>query len=156
MLTTSSDSKLTFNKRRPKFMQPGSFLDPGFQNLFDLGYFQGVKELVPTGWGQVDDEKTYPTLASRNPQLQQTIEDESSTEYDMANGQTGSESSNEDDPFHRDAFSSTTRMNEESSDEDELAGSGPVINSRVSLSPSHPPFSVSSIPNFIRRISLDS
>lgn len=39
----------------------------------------------------------------------------------MTNGRAASESSNEDDRFHPETFSSTTRMNEESSDEDELA-----------------------------------
>jgi ubiquitin carboxyl-terminal hydrolase 4/11/15 len=113
-------------------MEPGSVLAPEFNDVFHLGYFQGTKELVPTGWGQVDDEKTYPTLASRKPQLQQTIENESSPEYDMTTGQAGSESSNEEDPLNQDTtISSATRMTEESSDEDDMPPI-PVINNRVS------------------------
>lgn len=111
-------SKPIFNKRRPKFMERGSFLLPDMQNLFDLGYFQGTKETVPTGWQQVDDDKTFPTLASRNPQLQQQTTEE---DYEMESGQNGSESGNEDNPFHqsdREAFSSTTHMNEDSSEEE--------------------------------------
>jgi hypothetical protein len=127
-------SKLAFNKRRPKFTRPGTYLKGELQNLFDLGYFHGAKELVPSGWGEIDEDKSYPTLASRSPQLHHTMEDESSNEYDMASARAGSESSNDADLDHQHAFASTTRMNEES-DEDELAADPVNNNQRVSLIP---------------------
>lgn len=123
-----SNSGPIFNKRRPKFMAPESYLEPQFQNLFDLCYFSG-KELVPVGWNVVDDDKTYPRLSSRNPQLFQTADDQSEYDHDMTNGRAASETSNEDANSHNHNYSSTTRMNEESSDEDELALPAP----RVSL-----------------------
>ena len=89
--------------------------------MFDLGYFTGSKELVPSGWNIVDDDKTYPTLSSRNPQLQQSLDEESGNDYDMTNGRAGSESSTDEDNYSSNHFSSNTRMTEEeTSDEDEL------------------------------------
>jgi ubiquitin carboxyl-terminal hydrolase 4/11 len=89
--------------------------------MFDLGYFTGSKELVPSGWNIVDDDKTYPTLSSRNPQLQQSHDDESGNDYDMTDGRAGSESSNDGDNYSSNHFSDNTRMTEEeTSDEDEL------------------------------------
>lgn len=120
-------------------MQPGSYLAPELQNLFTLGYFQGVRELVPTGWNQVDDEKTYPTLASRSPQIYQTG-DESGNDFEMSGGQTGSETSNDDDNSNENIYGSTTRMNEES-DEDELAL--PANHRRVSCTNVNVPLSSS-------------
>jgi ubiquitin carboxyl-terminal hydrolase 4/11/15 len=113
-----SKSCLIFNKRRPKFMQPGAFIDGQFQNMFELCYFS-TNEFVPAGWQAVDEDKSFPRISSRNPQLHQV--DEPEDDHDMTNGRAASESSNEDDRFHPETFSSTTRMNEESSDEDELA-----------------------------------
>jgi ubiquitin carboxyl-terminal hydrolase 4/11/15 len=103
-------------------LQPGSYLAPELQNLFTLGYFQGVIELVPTGWNQIDEDKTFPTLASRSPQLAQA--EDSGTDFDTPSGQTGSETS-DDNHFNANAFGTTTRMNEEEEEtsEDELARS---------------------------------
>jgi ubiquitin carboxyl-terminal hydrolase 4/11/15 len=112
-------SKPSFNRRRPKFLQPGSYLNPALQNMFDLGYFSGPKDSVPTGWSEVDEDRNYPSIASRNPRLQRTYEDESGNDFDMANGRTGSESSNDDDQYPSNTLSSATRMNDESSEEDE-------------------------------------
>jgi hypothetical protein len=111
-------------------MFAGEFCPPELQNLFDLGYFKGSKEMVPTGWQEVDEDKTYPTLASRNPQLQQATEED----FEMTNGHNGSEISDEDDNLDgtQNAYSTKTRMNDESS-EDEL--SRPATTSRVSLDP---------------------
>lgn len=115
-------SKPSFNTRRPKFLQPNAYLAPELQNLFTLGYFRGVKELVPTGWNQIDEDKSFPTLASRSPQLEQT--EDSGTDIDTPAGQEGSETS-DDNHFHDNGYGSTTRMNEEDEDdpqssEDEL------------------------------------
>ena len=89
--------------------------------MFDLGYFVGSKELVPSGWNQVDDEKTYPTLSSRNPQLQHNLDEDSGNDYDMTTDRAGSESSHEGDNYSRNHLLGNTRMTEEeTSDEDEL------------------------------------
>jgi hypothetical protein len=89
--------------------------------MFELGYFSGIKEMVPSGWNAVDEDKTYPTLDSRNPQVRQPRDLDLENGYDQ-NSQDGSETSQDNDNFHDSAFSSTTRMVEEESDEDELAG----------------------------------
>lgn len=129
-------NSLSFNKRRPKFVEPGSYLDGDFQNIFDLCYFSG-KELVPSGWNVIDDDKTYPSLSSRNPQVFQNA-DESEDDQDMTNGRAASDTSNEDGNAHYGAFSSTTRMaDEDESDEDEIASLPPKVSlTLLSLIPS--------------------
>ncbi|KAH7413007.1 hypothetical protein BKA64DRAFT_567146 [Cadophora sp. MPI-SDFR-AT-0126] len=97
----------TFNKRRPAFMTPGSHLDPSLQNLFRLSYFSNGKEMIPIGWSTVDEDKTYPSLSSRI----QSQDTESNDGSDAAGSPTGSESSN--------GINGPTRMNDESSEEDD-------------------------------------
>lgn len=92
--------------------------------MFELRYFTGAKELVPCGWQSNDEDKQFPLLSSRNPQLQQAIPD-AVNDYDMTNGQ-GSEGSDEDDALSNNTISNT-RMTEESSDEDELAPRAPFV-----------------------------
>ena len=116
-----------FRTRRPKFLQPGSYLNPQFQNMFILGYFSTQKELVPTGWNAIDEDKEYPTLASRNPQLPQAYEDESETDLDITSRRAGSEGSNDDDSGHNYSFEpSRTRMAQES-EEDEPTVPAPKV-----------------------------
>jgi len=100
--------------RRPKFVDPTRYLNPALQNMFVLGYMSNGKEMIPTGWNSVDEDKTYPTLSSRSPQLPQEVDDNSSNGSE-ASEQNSSESS-EDTRFPNNHFA--TRMNEES-DEDE-------------------------------------
>jgi ubiquitin carboxyl-terminal hydrolase 4/11/15 len=97
--------------------------------MFELCYFS-TNEFVPAGWQAVDEDKNFPRLSSRNPQLHQA--DELDDDHDMTSRRAASESSNEDSSFHQPNYSSTTRMNDESSDEDELA---PAPVSRVSPIP---------------------
>ncbi|KAG0647612.1 Ubiquitin-specific-processing protease 12, partial [Hyphodiscus hymeniophilus] len=120
-----------FNKRRPKFMEPGSFLDGDFQNLFELSFFAG-KELVPTGWNAVDDDKKYPRLSSRTAGMIQTG-GESETDQEMTNGHDDSESGNEDGDAPHSAVTNVTRMtDEDESDEDDpIAALPPPPNNRA-------------------------
>ena len=124
LTSPSSKPYLVFNKRRPKFMEPGAFIDGQFQNMFELCYFS-TNEFVPAGWQAVDEDKSFPTISSRNPHLHQ--EDELEDDHDMANGRAASESSNED--YHPETYSNTEGVNDESSEEDE---SVPAPVSRVS------------------------
>ncbi|KAH6668752.1 hypothetical protein B0J14DRAFT_566408 [Halenospora varia] len=105
----------SFNTRRPKFMTPGSFLKPDLQQMFRLHYFGSGKELIPNGWNIVDEDKNYPTLESRAPKTEETTNG-----FDMTNGRASSHSSDEDN-FEKGESSIQTRMNDESSEEDELA-----------------------------------
>ncbi len=82
--------------------------------MFELRYMTGSKELIPTGWNSIDDDKAYPSLSSRNPQLQQQPEEASPNTDD----QDESESSGEDGGSYIHSQFSSTRMVDES-DEDE-------------------------------------
>jgi len=57
----------TFNLQRPRWIDPNEFLDPRFQNLFDLSYYSdnGGGTALPTGWNSIQDEKAYPRLSTR-------------------------------------------------------------------------------------------
>jgi len=101
------------------------------QNMFEVSYFSGSKEMIPSGWNVVDEDKTFTPLSSRNPQVPQYLDEDSGNGYDLANGRAGSESSSSDDPYKENDQSTATRMVEESSDEDEdedeLAPSAPQV-----------------------------
>lgn len=88
--------------------------------MFTLGYFSGAKELIPSGWNVVDEDKNYPSLASRAPQTEE-LRDDSPDGFEVTSGRAGSDSSTEDDQPRTNDFSGQTRMNDESSDEDELS-----------------------------------
>jgi hypothetical protein len=119
-------------------------------NLFQLNYFTGSKELVPVGWGTVDEDKTFPSLASRLPKTLDPVSDDED-QYDQAENiysahvtSTSSEAGSTDVEENNAPQITQTRMNEESSDEDELSSIGHInrvrllpltsILSRVSLS----------------------
>jgi len=104
-----------FNSRRPPFVPSDSYLPAELQNMFSMGYFVGSKEMVPTGWHTVDEDKTYPTLSSRNPQAAQSLDPGSPSGQELSNSRAGSEGSEDND---NDDGASNTRMVEESSDED--------------------------------------
>jgi len=103
--------------------------------MFQLKYFKSSNNLVPTGWTDVDEDKTYPTLASRAPHIP---DDESVPSTDRT------ESESDEDEDQHNSTTDTTRMNDESSDEDELSGPTPVVSSKIEfmhLYPSHLPLS---------------
>ena len=98
--------------------------------MFEVGYFAGSKEMIPSGWNVVDEDKTYPSISSRNPQIPQPIDEDSGNGFE--DGRVGSESSEEDlYSSSRNGFSSTTRTVDETSDEDDEAI--PPLIPRVSL-----------------------
>ncbi|CAG8979537.1 hypothetical protein HYALB_00004990 [Hymenoscyphus albidus] len=114
-----------FTKRRPKFMSPGEYLNPQLQNMFVLNYITSPNTLICSGFNNIKDDNSYPTLASRIPLSQQNPVD-GLDGSDGSSTRARSESSNEDNSV---AFSNQTRMNEESSgSEDELAAApAPVV-----------------------------
>lgn len=113
----SAQSKLLkrFNTRRPKFVEPDAFLDPEFQNLFDLCYFRNDADgPVPTGWSGVDGTRTLPKLSDRIPEAREAVDQASPKSLDST--VSGNEdSSNEED---NGAEAPRTRMMDESSDEE--------------------------------------
>ncbi|KAG9230957.1 hypothetical protein BJ875DRAFT_135688 [Amylocarpus encephaloides] len=119
--TTRTPSTLkSFPSHRPKYLTPGSYLNPSLQNMFSLGHFSANREMIPSGWNVVDEDKTYPSLVSRVPRPPQSPEGD-------ANGfeaqDSRSESSVEQDTYRSDDFSQQTRMNDPDSSEDELCAS---------------------------------
>lgn len=117
--SSPKSSPTIFNTRRPRFIKPESFLDPGLQNLFTIGFFSGTKELIPNGWQSVNDETIYPNINTRAPQQPETVEDEPRSEARSNNGLPRSESG-DDDEYPSNGIMTTTRMAEES-DEDDAA-----------------------------------
>ena len=117
--------------------------------MFELCYFTSVKEMIPSGWNVVDEDKTYATLSSRNPQLQQPVDDESSNGYELANG-GGSSSSSENGTYHDTADSCNTRMVDESSDDDEPVAAvskvSPIFKFTTPPKPPPRPFPCSEFP----------
>ncbi|PNY22306.1 Ubiquitin carboxyl-terminal hydrolase 12 [Tolypocladium capitatum] len=103
-----------FNTRRPKFVDPDSFLDPELQNLFELSYFMNDTDgPVPTGWSSVDNTRALPKLSDRIPDAKD--DEQGSPESLESTGSGNEESSNEDETP---TGASQTRMMDESSDED--------------------------------------
>jgi len=129
-----NNRKRKFRSQRPKWVNPNVYLPPGFQNLFELSYFTSAKELVPVGWGSVDEDKDYPKLSSRDPQALHSMQedDQPQDDYAMPNGRTQSEASSDVEEYDAPQLVGPTRMNEESSDEDEPPALAPNI-SRVRI-----------------------
>ncbi len=119
----SNNRKRKFRSHRPRWVNPNEYLNPAFRDMFELSYFTGTKELVPVGWGTVDEDKDYPKLSSRDPQVLHTMEedDQPQESFPIANGRSQSDASSDVDEDDAPQLVAPTRMNEESSDEDELA-----------------------------------
>jgi len=77
--------------------------------------------MMPNAWTAVDEDKQYPLISTRNPQVSQTVDETSATDYDMPTGRSTSDSSNDDEAIAP-SWTTSTRMIDESSEEDELAG----------------------------------
>jgi ubiquitin carboxyl-terminal hydrolase 4/11/15 len=87
--------------------------------MFVIGYFAGSKEMIPSGWNVVDEDKNYPPISTRNPHVYQPIDEDSGNGFeDSRAGSESSEESRYPSNGTSSAFSNTTRMADES-DEDE-------------------------------------
>ncbi|KAL9489372.1 hypothetical protein ACSS6W_001649 [Trichoderma asperelloides] len=123
-----------FNAQRPKFVQPGEFLDPELQGLFELSYFASQTDgPVPTGWGVVDNHKTLPRLTDRIPEPPTKEEDEPSPESWNSTASGNEDSSNEDESPQPE--SPQTRMMDESSEDEALPGARQLARSAVNRVP---------------------
>ena len=68
-LKVADRSEATKIKPLAPMLQPGSFITPEVRNLFEMKYFSSGSEMIPTGWSTLQDEnKDYPTIASRIPE----------------------------------------------------------------------------------------
>ncbi|KFX89047.1 hypothetical protein O988_08786 [Pseudogymnoascus sp. VKM F-3808] len=124
----SNPRKRKFQSRRPKWIDPEQFLPAEYNNLFELSYFASKKDVVPTGWGVVDEEKIYPRLSTRIPVVQEAVEvDEEQSNGFASNNLQGSDGESSEDDIGNIPQLAPTRMNEESSDEDDLAPNTRVL-----------------------------
>ena len=57
------------SKSRPSVLQPGTFIPANLGNLFDMKYFRSGADVVPTGWNSLTENKEYPTIHSRIPEV---------------------------------------------------------------------------------------
>lgn len=85
--------------------------------MFNIAYVRKGKEIIPTGWSAIDDDKDYPLIDTREPQksdVADAVDNESDVE---SRTRRSSESSDEEDVQYDGA---PTRMNEEfdASDDD--------------------------------------
>jgi ubiquitin carboxyl-terminal hydrolase 4/11/15 len=90
------------HRRVSRLIQPGEQIDPDLRRMFDMKYFSG-SEMIPTGWNALQDEnRDYPSIASRIPQQrpirpQRTIAEQLA--HRIKHGGSGSSSDDEaDDP----------------------------------------------------------
>ncbi len=119
---SSNPRKRKFQPRRPKWIDPEHFLPAEFNNIFDLSYFGNNKEVIPTGWNVVDEERRFPLLSTRLPVAHEAVEadDGESNVFGSSSVQRSDGESSESDIGDIPQLA-PTRMNEESSEEDELA-----------------------------------
>ncbi|KAI0542302.1 hypothetical protein GGR58DRAFT_510328 [Xylaria digitata] len=100
---------------RPAWINVKTFLPPQFQNLFEIGIFSEVANVIPSGNNTVSDEKDFPRLSSRVPAEPPSSEDQ----FDNAtNGTASNDDSSSDEAPRRSTESQLTRMNEESDDDE--------------------------------------
>ena len=135
----SNPRKRKFPSGRPKWINPDHFLPSEFNDIFELSYFGNNKEVIPSGWSVVDEEKRFPRLSSRLPVVHEALEvdDEESNGFASNINQRSDGESSEDDISDIPQLA-PTRMNEESSDEDDLAPNTRVCLWYFSLEPFPP------------------
>ncbi|OTA95793.1 hypothetical protein M434DRAFT_9452 [Hypoxylon sp. CO27-5] len=104
-----------FARKRPSWLDPGKFLPPELQNLFDMCIYSEAGSWLPTGMNGVNDDKEYPRLSLRVPPESMSSEDQLDN---VTNGTASNEESSSDEAPRRSAGHILTRMNEESDEED--------------------------------------
>jgi ubiquitin carboxyl-terminal hydrolase 4/11/15 len=74
----------------PEVLKPGAFIEPQFNQLFEMKYTRKSNEFVPTGWNSVDHQKQLEPISKRIPVPSERADSEQSS-------RAGSESSSEED-----------------------------------------------------------
>ncbi|KAK4230885.1 UCH-domain-containing protein [Podospora fimiseda] len=105
-----------FNKRRPTWIDPQEFLPANLQNMFNMCYFQDSSAGVgiPTGWQSANHGNHYPSLTSRLPKpVASDVEMRSPGPWEGSDGSASDEATR------------VTRMNDETSEEEDSDLNGP-------------------------------
>lgn len=98
--------------------------------MFEIGYCKGTKEIIPSGWNIIDEDKIYPSISSRLCQPSQTIDGEVIENEDSDSRITSSETSDEDSAN----FSGASNLNEDSeSDDDPIFNNVSQVNSYLQI-----------------------
>jgi ubiquitin carboxyl-terminal hydrolase 4/11/15 len=74
----------------PEVLKAGAFIEPQFNQLFEMKYTRKSNEFVPTGWNSVDHQKPLEPISKRIPVPSERADSEQSS-------RAGSESSSEED-----------------------------------------------------------
>ncbi|KAF3036830.1 CSN-associated deubiquitinating enzyme Ubp12 [Didymella heteroderae] len=74
----------------PDVLKAGAFIEPQFNQLFEMKYTRKSNEFVPTGWNSVDHQKPLEPISKRIPVPSERADSEQSS-------RAGSESSSEED-----------------------------------------------------------
>ncbi|RKF64801.1 putative ubiquitin carboxyl-terminal hydrolase usp19 [Erysiphe neolycopersici] len=119
LVSRESDALFKSKTTRPKWIKSSSQLKPEFQNMFEIGYCKGTKELIPSGWNIVDEDKMYPSISSRSHHQSQVLNGEMIENDDSDSRITSSETSDDDSTN----FSGASRLNEDSDSDN-----GPIFN----------------------------
>ncbi|KAI1338019.1 hypothetical protein F5Y15DRAFT_407897 [Xylariaceae sp. FL0016] len=114
--TTQSSKKYQFNRRRPAWVDPSSFLPGDLQNIFETSYFTDVSGVLPTGMNGAAEDREFPKLSSRAAPDSASEDNDNATNGTASNDDSSSEA---EDASRKSADLAPTRMNEESDDEDE-------------------------------------
>ncbi|KAI0840444.1 UCH-domain-containing protein [Hypoxylon sp. FL0890] len=107
-----------FCRKRPSWTDPGKFLPPELQNLFEMCIYSEAGAWLPTGMNGVNEDKEYPKLSLRIPPESTSSEDQLDN---ATNGTASNEESSSDEAPRRSVGQALTRMNEESDEEDTSA-----------------------------------
>ncbi|SPO02727.1 uncharacterized protein DNG_05402 [Cephalotrichum gorgonifer] len=108
-----------FNTRRPDWVDPDTFLDPRLQNLFEMSYFTDGRNsdgVMATGWSTVDETRQFPSLSSRLPEPDMSVDQDNPSTESWPNGNGSDNESGSDKASSN--VPSQTRMMEESSGEE--------------------------------------
>ncbi|KAI1096322.1 ubiquitin carboxyl-terminal hydrolase-like protein [Rostrohypoxylon terebratum] len=102
--------------KRPSWVDPGKFLPPDLQNLFEMCIYSETGSWLPTGNNGLGEDKDLPKLSLRIPPESPSSEDQFDHE---TNGTASNEESSSDETPQQSTGQCNTRMVEESDDDDD-------------------------------------
>jgi ubiquitin carboxyl-terminal hydrolase 4/11 len=75
---SKTPGKFSFLKKKPAMLEAGAPIPEQLEGIFELKYVPAGKDMINSGWQNLEYSKNYPTLKSRIPK-DQTPSDQSST-----------------------------------------------------------------------------
>lgn len=99
----------------PKWLDPAVPLSEAYDNVFDITYWHSGREIIPFGHNTIDDDTSYHSISSRVRRRATPVEE---LVHEPVTERETTPVSEEDEDVAQ-LGDSVTRMNEESSDEDD-------------------------------------